>query len=131
MRKSARACDAASRAKTAEKIRRLTRCLPRPRKEGVGNRGSKLSGSFAACLLLAMIPSKAEVPQGLALIALLHLFHGLLGVVLRFEGADQVHLVSGLMAEHLATLAVIADIELLGESRRSERRDQQSCNQIL
>ena len=43
------------------------------------------------------------------LIALLHLFHGLLGVVLRLEGADQVHLASGLVAEHLATLAVIAD----------------------
>jgi len=27
-----------------------------------------------------------------SLIALLHLFHGLLGVVLRIEGADQVHL---------------------------------------
>jgi hypothetical protein len=58
---------------------------------------------------------------------LLHLFHGLLGVVLRFEGADQVHLASGLMAEQLATLAVIADIKLLGESRRSERRDQNCC----
>jgi len=65
------------------------------------------------------------------LIALLHLFHGLLGVVLRIEGADQVHLVSGLVAEHLASLAVIADVKLLCESRGSERRDQNCCNQIL
>src|SRR6478736_9665224 len=64
-------------------------------------------------------------------IALLHLFHGLLGVVLRIEGADQVHLVSGLVAEHLASLAVVADIKLLGESGRSERRNQNCCNQIL
>ena len=57
------------------------------------------------------------------LIALLHFFHGFLGVVFRIKGADQVHLASGLVAEHLATLPVITDIELLGENRRSERRD--------
>ena len=66
-----------------------------------------------------------------SLIALLHLFHGLLGVVLRIEGADQVHLASGLVAEHLAPLAVIADIKLLGESRRSERRYQNCCERYF
>ena len=76
-------------------------------------------------------PLKAWSAAGLALIALLHLFHGLLGVVLRIEGADQVHLASGLVAEHLATLAVIADIKLLGESRRSERRYQNCCEKYF
>src|SRR6476469_3799089 len=126
MRKSARACDMASRAKTAAKRKRLTLRLPRPRQQGI-----KAQRQFCGMPRLAMIPSKPAVPFGSALIALLHLFHGLLGVVLRIEGADQVHLVSRLVAEHLASLAVVADIKLLGESGRSERRDQNCCNQIL
>src|SRR6476660_8275200 len=126
MRKSARACDMASRAKTAAKRKRLTLRLPRPRQQGI-----KAQRQFCSMPLLAMIPSKPGVRQGSALIALLHLFHGLLGVVLRIEGADQVHLASGLVAEHLAPLAVIADIKLLGESRRSERRYQNCCEKVL
>src|SRR5262245_58856471 len=131
MRKSARACDTANRAKTAAKRRRLTKVSRVLGKRSRGKQGIKAQRQFCGMPPLAMIPSKAEAPQGSALIALLHLFHGLLGVVLRIEGADQVHLVSGLAAEHLASLAVIADVKLLGEHRGSERRDQDNCNQIL
>src|SRR5262245_43694960 len=126
MRKSACACDIASRAKTAAKTRRLTLMSPAS-SQGRGT-GDQSSAAVLRHAAPRKIPSKPIVPSGSRFIALLH---GLLGVVLRIEGADQVHLVSGLVAEHLASLAVIADVKLLGEHRGSERRDQDSCNQIL
>src|SRR5262245_13495493 len=129
MRKSACACDIASRAKTAAKTRRLTLMSPAS-SQGRGT-GDQSSAAVLRHAAPRKIPSKPIVPSGSRFIALLHLFHGLLGVVLRIEGADQVHLVSGLVAEHLASLAVIADVKLLGEHRGSERRDQDNRNQIL
>src|SRR5262245_12026884 len=130
MRKSACACDIASRAKTAAKTRRLTLMSPAS-SQGRGT-GDQSSAAVLRHAAPCKIPSKPIVPSGSRFIALLHhLFHGLLGVVLRIEGADQVHLVSGLVAENLASLAVIADVKLLGEHRGNERRDQDSCNQIL
>src|SRR5262245_9166169 len=104
MRKSACACDIASRAKTAAKTRRLTLMSPAS-SQGRG------TGAVLRHAAPCKIPSKPIVPSGSRFIALLHLFHGLLGVVLRIEAADQVHLVSGLVAEHLASLAVIADVK--------------------
>jgi hypothetical protein len=52
------------------------------------------------------VTTTMAVSARLALLALLHVLHSLFGVVIRVEGAKQVHIVCGLVAEHLAPFAV-------------------------
>src|SRR6185437_13879183 len=109
MRKSARACDTASRAKTAAKKKRLTLRLPRPLKGAAT--GDQSSAAVLRHTAPRNDPLKAWSAAGLSPYCTASSLSWPSRRRATIEGADQVHLVSGLVAEHLASLAVVADIK--------------------